>query len=355
MIRGLIFDFDGLIIDTEWADYASWRAVFEKFGLTLPLDLWLTRVGTLGAFEPFDYLEQQLTRPVDRHTLDQERQQIDKEIVGTLQPLTGVVELLQQAQQRGLKLAVASSSEHEWVDLHLARLGLTDYFDAICCRDDVGGRPKPDPAVYQFALQQLDLQAENAIAFEDSPNGIASARGAGIYTIAVPNEVTRHGDVSGANVQLHSLAGLSLDDMVRLPAGTNATLVNDFHRRLSAYIADTPTIPPANIIAVRQTLIDEEYHESKAALSALQTGEADELSRITEAVHELADLLYVTYGAMWACGVNPDSVFAEVHRANMQKAGGPRRADGKILKPANWQPADIASLIKAMKNEEPHA
>lgn len=353
MIRGLIFDFDGLIIDTEWSDYASWQAVFGEFGLEFPLDLWLKEVGTVGAFDPLDYLEETLARPVDRATLRQQRYQRDREMVRMLEPLPGVVDIITQAKQRGLRLAVASSSEHEWVDTHLKRLGLYDYFDVVCCRDDVGGRSKPDPAVYQLALQKLNLTAENVIVFEDSPNGIKAAKTAGIFTFAVPNEVTRHGDVSAADVQLHSLAGLPLSDMLRLPAGSNATKVNEFHRRLDAYIANKPTLPPDDVIAVRKTLIDEEYQESQAALTALGGNIADEeeeIAAIAEVVQELADLLYVTYGAMWACGVEPDAVFAEVHRANMQKAGGPRRADGKILKPANWQSPDIVGLVRAMRD-----
>ncbi|MEM8863222.1 MAG: hypothetical protein AAGD96_33345, partial [Chloroflexota bacterium] len=100
---------------------------------------------------------------------------------------------------------------------------------------------------------------------------------------------------------------------------------------------------------LRKTLIHEEYIEVNEQFDKLINGEEADMTAL---VHELTDLLYVTYGAIWACGVDPDPVFTEVHNANMRKLDGPRRADGKILKPAGWQPADVAGVIQAMRDEQ---
>ena len=111
---------------------------------------------------------------------------------------------------------------------------------------------------------------------------------------------------------------------------TNAERIREFHRVMGSPQATSPIIPELSLLRMRQTLIDEEYEEVTVAfdrfIAALTKGHAIDLAPL---IHELTDLLYVAYGAIQACGVDPDTVFAEVHRANMQKAGGPRRADGK--------------------------
>lgn len=123
---------------------------------------------------------------------------------------------------------------------------------------------------------------------------------------------------------------------------SNAVRVLQFHRAIGVDFPNVPTVPDKELIALRETLIDEEYAEVKQAWSRLAGGGRRELVAL---VHELADLLYVAYGGILACGVDPDEIFDEVHRANMRKVSGPRRPDGKQLKPADWQPADVAGVL----------
>jgi predicted HAD superfamily Cof-like phosphohydrolase len=128
---------------------------------------------------------------------------------------------------------------------------------------------------------------------------------------------------------------------------SNADRIREFHEALGANLPIRPTLPDAATLALRQTLIREEYEEATAVFQNLINGQSDD---ITPLIHELTDLLYVVYGAIEACGVDPDPVFAEVHRANMQKMDGPRRADGKLLKPPGWQPADVMGVIERQRN-----
>ncbi len=123
---------------------------------------------------------------------------------------------------------------------------------------------------------------------------------------------------------------------------TNAQKIRDFHKAIDAATPLSPTRPSAATLQLRQTLIREEYEEVSEALQQLLHGQTDDIAHL---MHECADLLYVVYGTLDACGVDADAVFGEVHRANMQKATGPRRADGKQLKPADFQPADVAAII----------
>jgi predicted HAD superfamily Cof-like phosphohydrolase len=127
---------------------------------------------------------------------------------------------------------------------------------------------------------------------------------------------------------------------------TNAQKILAFHEAIAAGYPSEPTVPTAVLLDLRQTLIQEEYQEVIAAFEQLRHGRAHDLSQLA---HELADLLYVTYGAMAACGIDADAVFDEVHQANMRKVSGPRRPDGKILKPADWQPADVTAVLARQK------
>ena len=128
---------------------------------------------------------------------------------------------------------------------------------------------------------------------------------------------------------------------------TNWQKLSDFHLALDGELLEKPTVPSAEIINLRRTLIREEYEEVLEAFDALEGAKEGALAHL---MHECSDLLYVVYGTMVACGVDGDAVFDEVHRANMQKANGPRRADGKVLKPADFRPANVAAVLEKLQN-----
>ncbi len=131
---------------------------------------------------------------------------------------------------------------------------------------------------------------------------------------------------------------------------TNFQHIEDFQRAAGAKRPSVPTVPSAEVLQLRQQLIREEYEEVTEAIEKLTAVSSNGTAPdVTELAHELADLLYVVYGTFSSCGVDADAVFAEVHRANMEKIGGPRRADGKLLKPPGWQPADVESVIERQR------
>src|SRR5258708_3953910 len=189
-IDAIIFDFDGVIIDTETPDFELWQAFYRSHGLDLNSDLWLTRVGaSIGAgFDPITHF-----RELTGTALDTEFQQAHfnkyLELCARLPVLPGVVFLLEQASKQGLKLAIASSSYFDWVQRFLQQHNLVDYFDCICTRGDVK-EAKPAPDLYLLAAECLDVPVNRCIAIEDSPNGMKAALAAGIRCIAVPNSLT---------------------------------------------------------------------------------------------------------------------------------------------------------------------
>lgn len=214
MLQAIVFDFDGTIVDTETPDYQTWQEIYSSYDVALPLDLWLQCVGGgTGSFDPHDHLETELGRAIDRQRLRTERRRRFLDRVHAQPVLPGVPELIAAAQRRGLKLAVASSSDRNWVDSHLQRLGLRALFDAVVTADDVE-RVKPDPALYRVAVKRLDVPPRRALAIEDSYNGMLGAKGAGLHCIAVPNRVTRSSDFSAADLQLDSIASIAAEELI---------------------------------------------------------------------------------------------------------------------------------------------
>lgn len=216
MIRGLIFDFDGLILETEGPVYQSWVEFYREFGAELPMEIWSGIIGTSNTehLDIFSLLEDNIGRKLDRAVLAPRRAAREMEICLAQPVLPGVIEKIHQAQELGLHLGIASSSNREWVVGHLTRLGLVENFMVIHTSEDVE-RTKPDPALYQLALKSLGVDPTEAIVFEDSPNGVTAAKASRIFTVAVPNEMTRQLNLGHADLILDSLAELSLVEIIK--------------------------------------------------------------------------------------------------------------------------------------------
>src|ERR1700737_2483255 len=214
VIRALVFDFDGLILDTEEPVYRSWVEVYEAHGEELPFERWVQIVGstTIG-FPPQHHLEERLGRSLTKEVLDRRiGRRTELVLANTLLPGGGGP--LAPAKASGLRLGVASSSTTEWVKGHLARLGILDRFDCLRCRDDVAN-VKPEPDLYLAVLECLGVTASEAIAIEDSPNGVLAAKRAGMRCVAIPNSITAGLDLGQADVLLGSLAEITLAELLR--------------------------------------------------------------------------------------------------------------------------------------------
>ena len=213
-VRGLLFDFDGLIVDTETPSMASWQELYREHGHELPLEQWMTLVGTIGApFDPYTHLEE-LAGPLDRETVLQRRHDHELSLTDVEDLRPGVLEYIEDAGALGLKVAIVSSSTQDWINRHLARLERAEHFDAIVAADHDTARAKPAPTLYLEALERLALGPEEAIAFEDSPNGIKAAKAAGIFCVAIPNRVTAALGFEEADLVLDSLADLPLRTLI---------------------------------------------------------------------------------------------------------------------------------------------
>jgi HAD superfamily hydrolase (TIGR01509 family) len=206
--RAFLFDFDGLILDTETASRAGWRWLYEQHGQTLPDDLWITVVGTHGSWDVMGHLEELLGGPLERELWNERRYAHELSLLEaeTLRP--GLLDYFAYARERGLKRAIVSSASRRWIDMHLERLDQTVGWDAIVTADRDASRAKPNPTMYLEALDLLGVAADEAIVFEDSPNGITAARAAGIFVVGIPNDVTRDAGLHDADLVVDSLANL---------------------------------------------------------------------------------------------------------------------------------------------------
>jgi HAD superfamily hydrolase (TIGR01509 family) len=194
--------------------YRSWLEVYRAHGQELPFERWIQIVGsTTTGFHPQNHLEERLGRPLPKEVLDR-RIGRRTEMILAQKLLPGVVLRLDEARAAGIKLGVASSSTSDWVRGHLARLGILEKFDCIRCRDDVA-RAKPEPDLYVAVLECLGVSASEAIAIEDSPNGITAAKLAGMRCVAIPNSITEGLDLSRADLVLPSLADVTLDQLLK--------------------------------------------------------------------------------------------------------------------------------------------
>ncbi len=210
----IIFDFDGVILDTESAAFQNWTEIYRSYGVELPIAVWGQCIGTSHhAFDVYDYLEKQVSRPLDRAELKKSFRKREQELLTGLKPRPGVLEYLEEARKLKIALAVASSSDQNWVMGHLSRLGLAERFHSIRTADDVAN-VKPHPELYDLTLTFMGVSPDRALAFEDSPNGVKAARAAGVYCVAVPNPVTSQLPLDHADYRIESMADLSLRELL---------------------------------------------------------------------------------------------------------------------------------------------
>lgn len=209
--RALIFDFDGLILDTEWPEFVAWQKVFSDHGLTLALEEWTRVVGRPELLDFHHVLEERLGRGLDWPPLDAARLRHHRELSESLSPLPGVRDLMVEGAARGWRIGVASNSTRSWVFGNLRKHGLDAWVETMRTRDNVPAM-KPAPDAYRMACGDLNVDPALSIAFEDSAPGVEAARAAGLRVVAVPNRITRFHDLSAAHQVFESLLEFRLPE-----------------------------------------------------------------------------------------------------------------------------------------------
>jgi HAD superfamily hydrolase (TIGR01509 family) len=217
-LAAIVFDFDGLIVDTENPGFISWQEIYREFGAVLSIDDWRHATGYVGGFDPGIHLEQILGRSLDWSQLMPRRDARNWELTLQANVLPGIEPLLRSAKQRKLRIGVASNSENGWVEDGLRRLGLRVYVDAVVTRDMVVN-PKPAPDIYLKTVQTLQVEPSHAVALEDSEPGCRAAKNAGLKAVAIPNRFSERQDLKVADLIVKSATELDVDRLADLVSG----------------------------------------------------------------------------------------------------------------------------------------
>lgn len=212
----IIFDFDGLIIDTESAAIESWKALYLEHGVDFPHEEFSSLIGTSHAtFDPLGYLVERCGGNCNAEEIWKEQRRYVLDDLITLKPLPGIEQLLSNAKSAKIPIGLSSSSTHSWVESNLHRLDLLKYFKVITCSDDVE-LTKPDPALYRLSVEKLGANPKLSIALEDSNHGVIAAKRAGLKVVAIPNRITSKMDFSQADLQVSSAQDISINTLNKL-------------------------------------------------------------------------------------------------------------------------------------------
>jgi HAD superfamily hydrolase (TIGR01509 family) len=217
-LQAIVFDFDGLIVNTERPGFISWSEIYARFGQKLTLSDWQYATGYVGGFDPGLHLEKLLGRNLNWDELGPERDRRNWELTLAEPVLPGIAELFSSVRAYWLRIGVASNSGGSWVPDGLQRLGLAHCVDVVITADMVVN-PKPAPDIYLKTVQTLGVSSGNAVAIEDSEPGSRAAKAAGIKVVVIPNEFSAQQDLSVADLIVPSATELSVDRLNALVEG----------------------------------------------------------------------------------------------------------------------------------------
>lgn len=214
MIKAIIFDFDGLIIDTESVWYESYKETLKSYQFDLPLAEFGECIGSDETVLN-TYFKKNLGESCNVDEIENRAFDIYKTKMSSPEARIGVLDYLQEASEMGFKIGLASSSSKEWVTKYLKELGFLNYFEVIVTRDDVE-KVKPAPDLYLKAINDLKIDSSEGIAFEDSLNGSIAAMTAGLKCVIVPNSVTELSAFENYSLRLKSMSERSLSEVIEL-------------------------------------------------------------------------------------------------------------------------------------------
>jgi HAD superfamily hydrolase (TIGR01509 family) len=225
-IQALIFDFDGLILDTETIEFEVIDELYREHGHQLRRERWVLNLGTHGQIDLYADLAALVGRPLDLASLRERQRTRYLARCDALALRPGLADLLDAARARGLALAVASSSGSGWVERWLERHTIRPYFGCVRTSDYVQ-HVKPAPDLFLSAAAGLGIAPEHCVVFEDSPNGMRAAAAAGMRCVAVPIALMAGYELPPVTLQLQLLSDVTLDEL--LARLDNVTGVDDLN------------------------------------------------------------------------------------------------------------------------------
>ncbi|MGM7719799.1 HAD family hydrolase [Metabacillus sp. Hm71] len=212
-MKAVVFDFDGLIIDTEIALYEAFRKLLKFEASEFPIADYATYIGT-DSKDLYDFIVEKTNGTMTLEEVIEKSSLLHKDNLKNPVARDGVEDYLRKAKSLGMKIGLASSSDRKWVTYFLQELNLLEYFDIIQTKDDVE-KVKPDPALYLNVINYFGIDPSEAIAFEDSANGSKAAVAAGLKCVIVPNKITETLSFENSHLKLTSMKEKEFTDVVK--------------------------------------------------------------------------------------------------------------------------------------------
>lgn len=207
--KNIIFDMDGLIVDTEPLHQRALNAFMQVAGAGHEFET--AEYGRVFTGKPIyenaEYIRERFGLPQNAVLISEAHRAMFNVLIAdarNLEPMAGLGSLLEWLKAKQMRSAIASSSRPEQVEMVARNLGVDHYFEQLVGNDGTL-KPKPEPDVYLLALAKLGADPAETLALEDSSSGVRAAHAAGLYVIAVPNEFTHHQDFSAADCVLPDL------------------------------------------------------------------------------------------------------------------------------------------------------
>jgi HAD superfamily hydrolase (TIGR01509 family) len=215
-IQGIVIDFDGLIRDTETPELRSWESIYQEYGTPFPIKEYIKNIGSvLNDNSPIQYLTKKLnSEKIPQSKIRQKFNKLKSYLIEKEHLHPGTLGYLKEVASLGPRIGLASSSDSTWINYHINRLGLRKYFYCILTKDDAN-QVKPFPDIYLLSLSWLGLNNSEVIVFEDSLNGVSTAKSAQLFSIAIPNQATNSLNFEKAAIVLDSLSDLSLIELLQ--------------------------------------------------------------------------------------------------------------------------------------------
>lgn len=214
MIKALVFDLDGTIIDTEKSIFESYKQAFQYYNFDLTLDVWSQWVGGVGTPQKAcHYVGEETGQEINYDKIQQIHKEAFFQLIKEEKPLPGVLDMLESGKRAGLKIGLATNSNSDWANYFLQTLKINDYFDNVFTFDHVK-QPKPDPEIYKKSVDYFHIVPHEAIAFEDSIIGSLAAKDAQLYTIAIPSKLTKEESFEHVDLKVDSMKHLNLHELI---------------------------------------------------------------------------------------------------------------------------------------------